>query len=82
MVHNEGATVTFHQCRFDAKRDGYCAIHHPDAAEARRVKAEKAYEERRAKDPFNLMRKRIEELESENAKLLAEIIDLRNGNGA
>ena len=47
FVHDGGRSVSYHCCRFRAKRDGYCNIHHPDAVAERDKIAHEKYEEKR-----------------------------------
>jgi len=65
MVREEGHWGSFHQhrCSFNAKRDGYCGIHHPDAIEKRNKKSDEAFKKRMERDPLMISRKRIKYLE-------------------
>ena len=46
MVRGEGQWGSFHRhrCNHNAKRDGYCGTHHPDAVKRRREKSDSYYE--------------------------------------
>ena len=46
QVRDEGRWPNYHQCRYNAKKDGYCGIHHPDAAKRRLEKYEARYDEK------------------------------------
>ena len=68
-VHHAGRSVTFHQCRLKAVRDGYCGIHHPEAQAARRKKAEQRYADRLRRDPLQVALRRVRALEKEVRRL-------------
>ena len=60
-VHDTGRGVGFHKCFNNAKKDGYCGIHHPDAVKRRREKNDalyaaqtKKWDEQWAKKAFNV----------------------------
>lgn len=36
----------YHQCEKKAKKDGFCTVHHPDYAKAKRAKREEEFKER------------------------------------
>ena len=40
LVPVGGRSVSFHPCFFPAKKDGYCGVHHPDAAKKREAKSD------------------------------------------
>ena len=65
MVREEGRWGSFHQhrCSFNAKKDGYCGIHHPDAVKKRDKKSEEAYIKRVENNPINKLRNRVIYLE-------------------
>jgi hypothetical protein len=80
VYSNDPGDFGGHQCWRKAIKDGYCKVHHPDAAKARREKSAKAYQEKWDKSPQMLLVKaneRIVELEAEN-KLLREQISGRS----
>ena len=54
MVREEGRWGSFHQhrCLFNAKKDGYCNIHHPDAVEKRNKKSEEVFKKRMENNPI------------------------------
>ncbi len=43
VVQYSGLARFTHQCKFTAKRDGYCGVHHPDSEKKRRSKIEAKY---------------------------------------
>ena len=68
MVRGEGRYGSFHRhrCSFNAVKDGFCNIHHPNKVAERLKKSDEAYEEKRKKSPwyrFSKAEERIKYLE-------------------
>ena len=49
-IRGEGQWGSFNRvrCRHNVKKDGYCAIHHPDAVKKRREKSDKRFKDQQA----------------------------------
>ena len=58
-----------HQCNFNAKKDGFCTIHHPDYIKAKREKQDAKYKMQRE----NSIYARHQRLQKENKSLQAKI---------
>lgn len=59
----------YHQCQHKAVTDGYCRVHHPDARKVRYDKSVANYKAKIDNTPLAHARRRIDELEVENAAL-------------
>ena len=53
-----------HRCSKYAKKDGYCGIHHPDAAKRRELAAQEKWIRQEESRPINIALKRIAHLEA------------------
>ena len=73
-VRGEGAFGSFHRrrCSFNAVKDGYCTIHHPDYVKKVSETVARRREEARRRDPLyklRMAREEIEVLKKKNKKL-------------
>ena len=57
------------QCSRKPWKDGYCKQHHPDSVKKRQEKAERLYQEKRAKSPWVLLGKANEKIKRLEAKI-------------
>lgn len=60
-----------YQCSFNAVKDGFCKIHHPDTVKAREEKSLARWDAEREKSPFALLQKQIERNKQLEAALSA-----------
>jgi len=70
LIDHSMAFPRYHQCKFKAKTDGYCAKHHPDAVKKRTVEKAARWEAKRKNSPLQIIKRqaeRIAQLERELA---------------
>ena len=67
-----GRSVSFRQCLRKAKKDGWCAQHHPDAEKARQEKSLERHRQQRANSPLMRKARRITLLEEQVAALTSQ----------
>jgi len=83
-VRGEGGFGSFnkHRCSFDAVKDGYCTIHHPDYVRKVSKAVARRQEEARRRSPeykLRMAREEIEVLKKKNKKLRKKLKTYRAG---
>lgn len=68
----------FRKCSRKSVIDGYCRQHHPESVKKRRIESENKWMEKQENTPLAKARRRITELEQENARLRDEVERLKD----
>ena len=62
-----------HQCKNNAKKDGYCMMHHPDTKSAKEKAWRVEYERKKDLDPLRIAHKQITKIKQQRDELLAAL---------